>query len=80
MERTVERLSRGEGRERRTAAILRGSSFPSNPHAPLVAVLEEIIRSTSERDGPVYDALVEAMGSIESRHYRGQIAELLLPR
>ncbi len=44
------------------------------------AVLEEIIRSTPERSGPVYDALVEAMGSIESRHYRGQIAELLLPR
>lgn len=44
------------------------------------AVLQEIIRSHPGGDGVVYDALVEAMESIESRHYRGEIAEMLLPR
>ena len=44
------------------------------------AVLREIVLETPDRSGPVYDALVEAMESIGSRHYRGDIAELLLPR
>lgn len=43
-------------------------------------LLTELARTSGSTDGAVRDALVDAMNTIESKHYRGQVAEALLRR